>query len=205
MAYYDVITSAAAQRSLGRPLFKFTCQDDDPTVNGGADAKFLAAQLKAQVDAIRTEVLAYYPDAKFEVLYPNDVNNPVCYLGENVQYPQGGRLNAAVNLPSEWKTKAGSGLDRFKVEALSWGAQYLNLDLAEQAINFASTPNLSWDVSDVAYLVPWFNGTCPWPYEFHTACARGLAVINFWAYDHLSLMSWPLPFPAPTRRSFRAG
>jgi hypothetical protein len=205
MAYYDAVTSAAARAILGRPLFKFTCQDDDPTINGGADAKFLAAQLKAHVDAIRTEVLAQYPDAKFEILYPNDVNNPVCYSGENVQYPQGGRLNAAVNLPSEWKTKAASGLDRFKVEALSWGAQYLNLDLAEQAINFASTPNLSWDVSDIAYLVPWFNGTCPWPYEFHAACARGLAIINFWAYDHLALMSWPLPLPAPTRRSFRAG
>jgi hypothetical protein len=204
MAYYDPITSAAAQAALGRPLFKFTCQDDDPAVNGGADAKFLAAQLKAHVDAIRTEVLAHYPNAKFEILYPNDVNNPVCYLGEHVLYPQGGRLNAAVNLPPEWMAKAGSGLDRFKVEALSWGAQYLNLDLAEQAISFALTPQLSWDVSDVAYLVPWFNGTCPWPYEFYTAYARGLALINFWAYDHLAMMSWPLPFPAPIRRSFRA-
>ena len=37
--------------------------------------------------------------------------------------------------------------------------------LAEQAIGFAMTPNLSWNVSDVAYLVPWFNGTCPWPYD----------------------------------------
>ncbi|MBV9307677.1 MAG: hypothetical protein JOZ45_16140 [Acidobacteriaceae bacterium] len=204
MAYYDPVTTAAAQAALGRPLFKFTCQDDDPTVNGGADANFLVAQLKAHVDAIRAAVLAQYPNAKFEILYPNDVNNPVCYLGETVPYPQGGRLNAVVNLPAEWKTKTGSGLDRFKVEALSWGAQYLNLDLAEQAISFAMTPQLSWDASDVAYLVPWFNGTCPWPYEFQTACARGLALINFWAYDHLALMSWPLPFPTSTRRSFRA-
>ena len=204
MAYYDPVTTAAAQASLGRPLVKFTCQDDDPTVNGGADAQFLAAQLKAHVDAIRAAVLAQYPNAKFEILYPNDVNNPVCYLGPNVPYPQGGRLNAAVNLPGEWKTKTGSGLDRFKVEALSWSAQYLNLDLAVQAISFAMTPQLSWNASDVAYLVPWFNGTCPWPYEFQTASALGLALVNFWAYDHLALMSWPLPLPAPIRRSFRA-
>ncbi len=204
MAYYDPITSAAARTVLGRPLYKFTCQDDDPTVNSGADASFLAGQLKAHIDAIRAEVLSHYGNARFEILYPNDVNNPVCYLGEHVSYPQGGRINAAVNLPSAWKTKAGSGLDRFKVEALSWGAQYLNLDLAEQAISFALTPNLSWDVADVAYLVPWFNGTCPWPYEFQSASARGLALINFWAYDHLAMMSWPLPFPTPTRRSCRA-
>jgi hypothetical protein len=204
MAYYDLVTSAAAQTTLGRPLYKFTCQDDDPTVNSGADAKFLVEQLKVHVDAIRTAVLTQYPNAKFEILYPNDVNNPVCYLGANVPYPQGGRLNAAVNLPAEWMTKAGSGLDRFKVEALSWSAQYFNLDLAVQAISFAGTPPLSWNASDVAYLVPWFNGTCPWPYEFQTASALGLALINFWAYDHLALMSWPLPLPSPIRRSFRA-
>jgi hypothetical protein len=162
MAYYDAITAAAAQSALGRPLYKFTCQDDDPMVNGGADASFLAGRLKAHVDAIRAAVLAQYPNAKFEILYPNDVNNPVCLLGPNVQFPQGGRLNAAVNLPAEWQTKAGSGLDRFKVEALSWGATYFHMDLAHQAIVFALTTPMSWDLADVAYLIPWYNRTCPW-------------------------------------------
>ncbi|MBV8807329.1 MAG: hypothetical protein JO033_01530 [Acidobacteriaceae bacterium] len=205
MAYYDPVTSAAAQSALGRPLFKFTCQDDDPTVNEGADAAFLAGRLKTHVDAIRTAVLAQYPDAKFEILYPNDVNNPVCFLGPGVQYPQGGRLNAAVNLPPEWMTKQGSGLDRFKVEALSWGATYLHLDLANQAIVFALTSPMSWNLADVAYLVPWFNGICPWPREFASASTRGLSLINLWAYDHLSLMSWPLPFPTWLQRSWLNG
>jgi hypothetical protein len=201
MAYYDPITTAAAEQALGRPLYKFTCQDDDPTVNSGADTSFLAARLKAHVDAIRGAVLAQYPNAKFEVLYPNDVNHPVCLLGPGVQYPQGGRLNAAVNLPPQWQTQAGSGLDRFKVEALSWGATYLNMDLANQAIVFALTSPMSWDKADVAYLVPWFNGICPWPREFALASSRGLQLINLWAYDHLSLMSWPLPFPTWLQRT----
>jgi hypothetical protein len=201
MAYYDPVTSAAAQSALGRPLYKFTCQDDDPAVNGGADTAFLAGRLKDHVDAIRSAVLAQYPDAKFEILYPNDVNNPVCLLGPGIQYPQGGRLNPAVNLPPEWLTKEGSGLDRFKVEALSWGATYLNLELASQAIVFALTSPMTWNLADVAYLIPWFNGTCPWPREFKLASSRGLAVINLWAYDHLALMSWPLPFPTWLHRS----
>lgn len=205
MAYYDPVTAAAAQSALGRPLFRFTCQDDDPTVNGGADVNFLANQLKAHIDAIRTEVLAAYPTAKFEILYPNDVNNPVCYSGEYVPSPQGGRLNAAVNLPAPWRTKATSGFDRFKVEALSWSAQYHHLDLAEEAIYFALTSPMSWDIADVAYLVPWFNGGCPWPAEFRLADSRGIALINFWAYDHLAMMSWQIPIPTPTRRSFFAG
>jgi hypothetical protein len=201
MAYYDQVTAAAAQATLGRPLYKFTCQDDDPTMNASADAAFLAARLKAHIDAIRTAVLAQYPDAKFEILYPNDVNNAVCFLGPGVQYPQGGRLNAAVNLPPEWRVKAGSGLDRFKVEALSWGATYLHMDLAHEAIVFALTNPMAWDKADVAYLVPWFNGTCPWPREFALASTRGLQLINFWAYDHLALMSWPLPLPKWLQRS----
>ncbi len=205
MAYYDAVTTAAAESALGRPLYKFTCQDDDPTANGGADASFLAARLKAHVDAIRGAVLAQYPNAKFEILYPNDVNNAICLLGVGIQYAQGGRLNAAVNLPPEWRAKEGSGLDRFKVEALSWGATYLNMDLANQAIVFALTSPMSWDKADVAYLIPWFSGTCPWPREFALASTRGLQLINLWAYDHLALMSWPLPFPTWLQRSSFGG
>jgi hypothetical protein len=205
MAYYDNVTKAAAQSALVRPLFKFTCQDDDPAVNNGADANFLAAQLKAHIDAIRTAVLAQYPDTKFEILYPNDVNNPVCLLGPTVQFAQGGRLNAAVNLPVQYTTQQNSGLDRFKVEALSWGATYLDMDRAREAIVFALTSPMSWDQSNVAYLIPWFNGTCPWPREFGLASSRGLHLINFWAYDHLSLMSWPLPLPTWLQRSFMGG
>jgi hypothetical protein len=32
------------------------------------------------------------------------------------------RLNRAVNLPSQYLAHTGSGLDRLKMEALSWGA-----------------------------------------------------------------------------------
>jgi hypothetical protein len=201
MAYYDAVTAASAQTALGRPLFKFTCQDDDPSTNNGADAAFLASRLKSHIDSITNTVLAQFPDAKFEILYPNDVNNPVCLVGPGVPYAQGGRLNAAVNLPPQWHTKAGSGLDSFKVEALSWSATYLDMDRAQQAIVFALTPPLSWDTSSVAYLIPWFNGTCPWPREFLGAASRGLNIVNFWAYDHLSLMSWPVPLPISQEKS----
>lgn len=205
MGFYDPVTAAAANTALGRPLYKFTCQDDDPTVNGGADANFLAARLKAHVDAIRGAVLAAYPNAKFELLYPDDVNRAVCYVDAQNAYPQGGRLNAAVNLPSQWRTKAGSGLDRIKVEALSWGATYRHLDLASEAVTFAFTGAMTWSLADVAYLIPWFNGACPWQSEFQLAASSGMGLINLWAYDHLALMSWPVPFPTPARRSLFAG
>lgn len=195
MAYYDAVTSAAAQAELGRPLYKFTCQDDDPSVNGGADTAFLAARLKLHIDSIRNAVLAQFPNAKFEVLYPYDVNHPVCLVGPGVPYSQGGRLNAAVNFPPQWTAQPTSGLDSFKVEALSWNATYMQMDRAHEAIVLALTPPMTWNPSNVAYLVPWFNATCPWPREFLLASTRGLNIVNFWAYDHLSLMSWPIPLP----------
>ncbi len=205
MAYYDAATTAAAESALGRALFAFTCQDDDPAVNGGTDVAFLANQLKAHVDAIRQAVLAAYPNAKFELLYPDDVNHATCYTNAQNPYPQGGRLNAAVNLPAAWKQQATSGLDRLKVEALSWGATYRNLDLAAEAITFSSSGTLSWPLASAAYMIPWFNGGCPWKAEYQLAATLGTALINFWAYDHLALMSWPLPFPDPARRSLFAG
>jgi len=61
MAYYDPFTAATAGSALNRPLYKFTCQDDDPSINNGADANFLAAQLKAHIDAIRMAVLGKFP------------------------------------------------------------------------------------------------------------------------------------------------
>ena len=88
---------------------------------------------------------------------------------------------------------------------LSFCRNVLHWRAAEQAIYFALTSPMSWTTADVAYLVPWFNGTCPWPAEFRLADSRGIALINFWAYDHLAMMSWQLPIPAPTRRSFFAG
>lgn len=63
--------------------------------------------------------------AKFEALWPFDVNEP------GVE-----RLNRYVNLPAEWETDAGSGLDFMLCEALSFGAVERNLDKARQAIQF---------------------------------------------------------------------
>jgi hypothetical protein len=125
--YYDAYTAQAAQTALGRSLAAFYTQDDDPTVNGSADANFLAGLIKTHIDSIRTTVLAAYSGAKFELLWPYDVNFATCYYTPDVPYPQGGRLNRAVNLPSQYLAQAGSGLDRLKMESLSWGSTYRNL------------------------------------------------------------------------------
>ena len=160
--------------------------------------------MKSHVDAIRQGVLAAFPDAKFELLYPDDVNHARCYVSSTNPYPQGGKMNAAVNFPVAWKQQSTSGFDRLKIEALSWGATYHNLDLALQAITLVAAAALAWPPADIAYLIPWFNGACPWQTEYRLALTLGTPLINFWAYDHLALMSWPIPFPDSLRRSLFA-
>lgn len=200
MALYDTATAAAAEAALGRPLCKFHTQDDDPSVNGYADANFLRNRLEAHASGIVNHVKAAWPAARFEVLWPHDVNAPRAYHTVSLPYPQGGRLNHYLNLPDGWKS-AGGGIDRIKVECLSWGAFYRNFDLAAEGIEYAYR-SLSWPKDKVRYLIPWFNGGCPWEDEYLFCRGMQLPHINFWALDHIALLSWPLPLPAPKARSF---
>jgi hypothetical protein len=194
MAFYDAATAAAAQAALGRPLAAFWTQDDDPSVNGGADVAFLRARVKQHIDAIRAHVLAEFPQAKFELLFPVDVTHSEAYWTADLPYPQGGRLNHDVSLPTEYQQQYGSGLDRLKIEALSWGSFYRNGDLASAAVRFA-TDVLAWPRAAVAYLLPIFNGGCPWEREYLAARNAGIPIIALWAFDHICLLSWPLPLP----------
>lgn len=196
MGYYDAETTAAAALALGHALPLFTCQDDDPDAfDAGADAAWLAERLRAHIDAIRTHVLAAYPTAKFEWLHAYDVNHAQCYHSLPLPFPQGGRLNARVNIPAAFESKTGSGLDRIKMEALSWGATYRDATRSAQAFTWPRTAPRDWPAADVAYLVPIFNGGCPWPREYLAARNAGVAWLCFWAFDHLALLSWPLPLP----------
>ncbi len=200
MAFYDANQVAAASASLGRALASFYTQDDDPTINSSADANFLAGRITTHVNAMIAAVLAAFAGAKFEVLWPYDVNYSSVYATPDLPYPQGGRLNHAVNLPAAWHTKSGSGLDRFKVEGLSWGSFYRNGDIAQQTIEFPYRV-LSWSQGDTKALCPWFNGGCPWVREYLFDVAVSTPSVNFWAFDHLILLSWPVqPLPLPKRR-----
>src|SRR5579884_269253 len=84
---------------------------------------------------------------------------------------------------------------------LSFGATERNVDHAREAMRFPYAPPLAWPKSEVRYLLPWFNGGCPWAREYLAACRELLPNISFWAWDHLNLLGWPLPLPAETHRS----
>ena len=167
MAYFDAGTVSAAATALGRPLHKFIDPNDDPSVNGGADALFLRNRLRDHVAAIGAHVKARYPAAQCEVLFPYDVNYP------SPQGGVGGRLNNYVNFPAEWSAQTTSGYDRLKVEALAFGGSMRDLDLALIAIQFAFS--LNWPVAALRYLVPVFVQCGAWQKELAMAVGDELS------------------------------
>lgn len=187
MAYYDASTLEAALTAFGRPLGIFLTPNDDPSaVHSGTDAAFLAGQLFAHVSSLAASVRALYPTAQCELLWPYDVNYPMPIGREDL----GGRLNFAVNLPVEWKVKPGSGLDRFKVEALDFGSGTRSLDLALAAIQFPGL--MGWPLQSIRYLFPVDNGGCPLLYEQQLAQGEGIPYLTPFAIDHVCLFGWEL-------------
>ena len=194
MAYYDAWAVSAAAAALGHALGNYWTQDDAPVA---ADANWLAGAIATHIATITAAVLAAQAGAKFELLYPQDVNRASCYYTSDLPYPQGGRLNAAVNFPAAFQSQSGSGLDRLKMEGLSWGSEYRNLTNALEAIAFPTTAPCSWPVSKIAYLVPIFNGGGPWPAEY--LVASGVPLVNLWAVDHTILFDWAVALGAARR------
>ena len=132
-----------------------------------------------------------YPSAKFELLFPYDVNHPQP-VGVN---QLGGPLNRFVNLPAEWEQKQTSGLDRLKIEALDFGASNKNLDLAKTAIRFP-LDFLKWPYDSLRYLAPIFRAGYPWEKEYRAAKGIGYPAVNLWAFDHICLYGLDLNPPA---------
>ncbi|MCS6954187.1 MAG: hypothetical protein RMK57_06025 [Bryobacterales bacterium] len=186
MAYYDADTQAAAVAALGRPLHVFRSPDDDPNINGGADAAFLRNRLRDYAAAIIAYVRAAHANAKFEVLFPYDVNHP----RPAGVHQLGGRLNRFVNLPLEWEHKASSGLDRFKLEALDFGAWSRDLNLVRTALDFAL--QLGWPRDSLRHLLPVFRPASAWQKEAVMALGEGFSAVNLWAFDHLCIYGLPL-------------
>jgi len=195
MAYYDAETTAAAQAALGRRLALFLTPNDDPTVNGGADATFLRNRLRDYCGTLTAAVKAAVPGARFEILFPYDVNYPT----PTGIHDLGGELNRFVNLPPEWGQPGGSGFDRFKLEALDFGAWCRDTNLVEQCQELPI--QLGWPPSLVSCITPVFEPSYAWMKEVWNARHLQFRAVTLWAFDHVNL--YGLEFSQePAKRGF---
>ena len=184
MAFYDDATQAAAIPVLGRPLHVFTGPNDDPQINASADAAFLRNRLRDHVSALMSAIRTTYPNARFEVLVPLDVNNQTP-VSVPVGAPVGGQLNHFVNIPVEWLSPLSAGFDFLKIEALAFGSALRNLDLARNAMDFGAAT--SWPGQARRYLAPVFGSSYPWNKEVQQALLRQYSTVILWAFDHVCL------------------
>jgi hypothetical protein len=183
MALYD--TWAVGAHTLGN----YWTQDDVPS---GGDATWLSEAIRTHISSIITAVLAAAATSKFELLYPHDVNVTPCYYTKDFPYPQGGRLNTAMNFPVEYQAPGTCNIDRLKIEGLSWGDEYSNLDMIKKAVRLPFTSPNNWPKASVAYLIPVNSGKCPWPTEL-AYVQEFIPLINYWAIDQIILLSWTPP------------
>jgi hypothetical protein len=123
-----------------------------------------------------------YPQCRFEVLYPLDVNETS--LNRLVNYP-----------PAEWTP---ANLDCLKTE--SFGYTYeRNLDKAAQSIG---TPFLrGFSSNKASHLIGISSQKTAWQKEVGLAKAQALESIVLFALDQYCLVGYPVPLAEAGRRS----
>ncbi|MBI1356531.1 MAG: hypothetical protein GC160_19490 [Acidobacteria bacterium] len=181
MTFYDAYTTTQFQSLYGRALHVFASNDE--TLDGFAEeAEFLPGLIGSYTAAIRNFVLAAYPNARFEVLYPHDVND----------HP----LTRVVNYPdSEWTT---AHYETLKTENFTYTGDR-NLNKSVESIRFPQTKGFSRAQS--AHLIGVFNASEPWDLERRLSRREAVESVALWAFDQFSMIGYRLPLRTGLKRS----
>jgi hypothetical protein len=179
MPFYDAYTSTTFAATYGRPMAVIANQYADPAPLT-QECAFLAALIGTFTKTIRDFVRASFPSAKFEVLYPPDVNQTA--------------LNQLVNFPSNDWTPA--NLACLKTENFSYTAER-NLDLARQSIQLPASRG--FPPTQSSHLVGISDYTTPWQKEQQLATGMKLESVVLFALDQFCLIGYTLPLPRSSR------
>jgi hypothetical protein len=182
MPYYDAATQAAFTAQYGRPMAVILDHFADPNQHP-EEAAFLASRIGWFCDQIIDHVRASFPDCRFEVLYPTDVNQTA--------------WNFTVNYAPSWNP---SRLTCLKTEG--FGNTYnRDVESAKRAMEFGA----EFGSSRRAHLVGVGDPQSSWVREARQALNAGFESVVFWALDQFCLVGYPLPFETGGRRSVRLG
>jgi len=185
MPFYDAYTTSTFQARYGSPMAVITSNTVDPATIP-QEAQFLPGLIGAFTAQIRAFVRATYPNCRFEVLYPPDVN----------AFP----LTQVINYPSSDWTPA--NLDCLKTESFTYtGERNLDLSLASMTtVNAQAFPT-----SQRAHLVGVSDPTTAWLKEARLAEGLGFESVVLFALDQLCLIGYSLPLSRGMRRSTQLG
>jgi hypothetical protein len=185
MPFYDEYTTATFESTFGRPLPEFLTNDVDPALYPD-EAGFLSGLIGDFTGSIMEYVRASFPAAKFEVLYPADVNQT--------------SFNKAFNYPqSSWTPSA---LQCLKTE--NFGFTF-GRDLSKAEDTLLSGAPATFTASKRAHLVGIGDGTAPWLKESRIAQGKKFESVVLFALDQFCLMGYGVPLKASSRRGVRVG
>jgi hypothetical protein len=183
MPFYDDWAVAEFESRYGRPMAVFHSNDANPE-SFPEEVAFLSAILGEFTDAIMAHVRASFPDARFEVLYPFDVNQTA--------------FNRSINFPVAAWTPA--KLNCLKTEGL---ALTFTKNLAASEAGIGMGEALGFGPQQRSHLVGLGDATAPWLKEARIAEGRGFESVVLFALDQFCLIGYELPLPASMRRTVR--
>ncbi len=181
MTFYDDYTTSEFQSQHGRAMNVFLSNDDSLT-GFPEEAAFLPGLIGTYTQTIRDFVKATYPSAKFEVLYPHDVNDHT--LTRVVNYPE-----------DDWTP---SHLEVLKTENFTYTGDF-NLNKSVESIQFPFTKGFARNRS--AHLIGVFSTAEPWNWERRLTHKEGHESVVLWAFDQFSMIGYRLPLSNGVRRS----
>jgi len=185
MPFYDAWTASQFLTQYGRAMTVFADNTSDPAAYPD-EVAFLQTVLGNFTTAIMAFVRGTYANARFEVLYPLDVNQT--------------NFNRAINYPpTQWTAAT---LDCLKTEGFGFTLQR-NLDKSEQALTLSGFP--AFPAVQRSHLVGVGDATTAWMKEAHSAQGKGFESVVLFALDQMCLIGYALPLPDMFRRSVRMG
>ncbi len=185
MPFYDAYTTRQFQSTYGVPMQTISSNTSDPSAYPN-EMIFLPGLIGSYTNLIRNAVLAQFPTARFEVLYPTDTNDT--------------SLNQIVNFPGAAWTN--SNLTCLKTESFTFtGAN--NLDQSSYSIGVSAAKG--FPTSQRSHLVGISSAWNAWGKEVDLAQAAGLESIVLFALDQYCLIAYPQPPFVNTNRAVRQG
>jgi len=181
MPYYDQYTKDQFLAAHGFPLRFIGDQHVDPA-NFPEEVAFLPSLIGAFTDDIRAYVLNAYPNCKFEVLYPTDVNDTA--WGHLVNYPD------AAWTPAK--------LTNLKTE--SFGFTF-SRDLNKSKYSIGYGQQKGFARNERSFLVGPGDSSTTWQKEARFTKKQNLESIVLFALDQFCLIGYPVPFWKSQRKS----
>ena len=181
MTFYDQYTKDTFQSIYGRPMAAIMSEFDDPTAFPD-EVAFLPTLIGQFTEAEIAFVKTVYPAARFEVLYPTDVNDTP--LNRLINYP-----------PAHWTP---ASLDNLKTESFTFTITR-DLDKAKMTVDYGATRGFARTAR--SFLTGIGDPTTQWRKEVEFALAENLESIVLFALDQYCLVGYATPPPAAMRRA----